>query len=134
MAEMSQHDLIIRNATVLADPVGMPASNCDIVIDDGRFTAVGSHTGRGRSARLEIDGSDLVVTPGLCNAHSHAFQRALAGRTEERSPAGRDNFWTWRKRMYELAGKMRPEILSAVARQAYNEMLTSGYTTVAEFH
>lgn len=75
-----------------------------------------------------------VVIPGLCNAHSHAFQRSLAGRTEERSPAGRDNFWTWRERMYELAGLMDAESLSAIARQAYGEMLASGYTSVAEFH
>lgn len=81
--------------------------------------------------------SDLVtgiVIPGLCNAHSHAFQRALAGRTEERSPAGKDSFWTWRERMYELAGKLDADLLVAIARQVYTEMLESGYTSVAEFH
>jgi formimidoylglutamate deiminase len=74
------------------------------------------------------------IIPGLCNAHSHAFQRALAGRTEERSPAGHDSFWTWRERMYELAAMLDPDLLRAIARQAYTEMLLSGYTTVAEFH
>jgi formimidoylglutamate deiminase len=74
------------------------------------------------------------IIPGLCNAHSHAFQRALAGRTEERSPAGHDNFWTWRERMYELAAVLDPDLLHAIARQAYTEMLLCGYTTVAEFH
>ncbi|MDH3757039.1 MAG: formimidoylglutamate deiminase [Gammaproteobacteria bacterium] len=74
------------------------------------------------------------IIPGLCNAHSHAFQRALAGRTEERSPAGRDSFWTWRERMYELAATLDPDLLRAIACQAYTEMLQSGYTTVAEFH
>jgi len=75
-----------------------------------------------------------VVIPGLCNAHSHAFQRALAGRTEERSPQGQDNFWTWRERMYELAGSLDADALAAIAGQAYAEMLGSGYTSVAEFH
>jgi len=75
-----------------------------------------------------------VVIPGLCNAHSHAFQRALAGRTEERSPAGQDNFWSWRERMYELAGGLDADALAAIACQAYAEMLVSGYTSVAEFH
>ncbi len=75
-----------------------------------------------------------VLIPGLCNAHSHAFQRALAGRTEKRSPEGRDNFWTWRERMYGLAGSLDAEALSAIASQAYVEMLVSGYTGVAEFH
>ena len=80
------------------------------------------------------DASVGYIIPGLCNAHSHAFQRALAGHTEERSPAGRDSFWTWRKRMYELAGRVDAELLTAIARQAYSEMLLSGYTAVAEFH
>ena len=75
-----------------------------------------------------------IVIPGLCNAHSHAFQRALAGHTEQRSPQGQDNFWTWRERMYELAGRLDPDALRAIATQAYSEMLQSGYTGVAEFH
>jgi len=75
-----------------------------------------------------------IVIPGLCNAHSHAFQRVLAGRTEQRSPAGQDNFRSWRERMYELAGRLDAESLQAIARQAYGEMLASGYTSVAEFH
>lgn len=75
-----------------------------------------------------------IVIPGLTNAHSHAFQRALAGRTEHRSGAGRDSFWTWRERMYELTGRLDAGSLTAVARQAYTEMLASGYTSVVEFH
>jgi formimidoylglutamate deiminase len=75
-----------------------------------------------------------IVIPGLCNAHSHAFQRALAGRTEQRSPTGQDNFWSWRERMYALAGRLDAKSLEAIARQAYGEMLASGYTSVAEFH
>ena len=74
------------------------------------------------------------VIPGLCNAHSHAFQRALAGHTEQRSPTGRDSFWTWRERMYELAEQVDAPALTAIARQVYCEMLSSGYTSVAEFH
>ncbi len=74
------------------------------------------------------------VIPGLCNAHSHAFQRALAGHTEQRSPAGHDSFWTWRERMYELAGCVDAAALTSIARQVYCEMLSSGYTSVAEFH
>jgi formimidoylglutamate deiminase len=75
-----------------------------------------------------------IVIPGMANAHSHAFQRALAGHTEQRSPKDRDNFWTWRSRMYRLAGLVDADRLTAIARQAYSEMLTSGYTAVAEFH
>ena len=75
-----------------------------------------------------------IVIPGLANAHSHAFQRALAGRTEHRSAAGRDSFWTWREHMYELTGRLDAGSLAAIARQAYAEMLAVGYTSVVEFH
>ena len=96
-------------------------------IADGRIAAI--------EAGAQADDAALgCVIPGLCNAHSHAFQRALAGHTEQRSPAGRDNFWSWRERMYELAGRVSAEALTAIARQAYSEMLGAGYTSVAEFH
>ncbi len=100
-----------------------------IEIADGRFASV--------KAGAETDAADEVVDcaiPGLGNSHSHAFQRALAGHAEERSPEGRDNFWSWRERMYELASLMSADRLRAVARQAYVEMLSAGYTSVAEFH
>jgi formimidoylglutamate deiminase len=105
------------------------ADNVRLSIRDGHIASVDSGVSR--------DSDDVVtgfIIPGLCNAHSHAFQRALAGRTEERSPAGQDSFWTWRERMYELVGKLDAELLAAIARQAYTEMLESGYTSVAEFH
>lgn len=77
--------------------------------------------------------ADCII-PGLCNAHSHAFQRALAGWTEERGVTGQDNFWTWRERMYELATAIDASHLLAIARQVYVEMIAHGFTSVAEFH
>ncbi|MFL2547053.1 MAG: formimidoylglutamate deiminase [Candidatus Rariloculaceae bacterium] len=77
--------------------------------------------------------ADFVV-PGIANAHSHAFQRALAGHTEQRGPADRDTFWSWRTQMYALARRVDADALRAIARQAYAEMLSVGYTSVAEFH
>jgi formimidoylglutamate deiminase len=105
------------------------ADNVRLGIGNGRFESV--ETGVQPAAGDCVTG---CIIPGLANAHSHAFQRALVGRTEERSPAGRDSFWTWRERMYELAGIIDAETLYAIARQAYSEMLEAGYTAVAEFH
>ena len=104
--------------------------------DNVRFSVRGSRIGEiHRAVQPEAGDTHLgIVIPGLTNAHSHAFQRALAGHTEQRSPAGRDNFWTWRERMYALAGKLDEDALAAIAAQAYSEMLASGYTAVAEFH
>ncbi len=86
------------------------------------------------SAPAEGDIEAGIVIPGVVNAHSHAFQRALVGRTEQRAPASRDNFWTWRSRMYALAQRIDAGALAAIARQAYCEMLSAGYTGVVEFH
>lgn len=105
------------------------ANNVRLDIRDGRIEGIDSD-----AKPVAADVVTGCVIPGLCNAHSHAFQRALAGHTERRSPDGHDNFWSWRERMYELAGAIDAQTLRAVARQAYTEMLASGYTTVAEFH
>ena len=76
---------------------------------------------------------DGIVVPGMPNAHSHAFQRAMAGNTEYRLSA-RDSFWTWRRAMYALANRIEPDDLQTLATQLFVEMLKSGYTSVAEFH
>ncbi|HTK00925.1 MAG TPA: formimidoylglutamate deiminase [Bordetella sp.] len=73
------------------------------------------------------------VVPGIPNAHSHAFQRAMAGLTEFRGHP-QDSFWTWRDLMYRHAGRITPERMHAIARWLYVEMLKAGYTGVAEFH
>jgi formimidoylglutamate deiminase len=75
-----------------------------------------------------------VALPGLCNIHSHAFQRALAGLTESQSAAGRDSFWSWRERMYAFLARVGPDDVEAIASQLYIEMLKAGYTSVVEFH
>jgi formimidoylglutamate deiminase len=73
------------------------------------------------------------VLPGLVDAHSHAFQRAMAGLAERRE-AGEDDFWSWRDRMYRVALRITPDQLRAVAAQLYVELLRGGYTQVCEFH
>jgi formimidoylglutamate deiminase len=73
--------------------------------------------------------------PGFVNAHSHAFQRALRGRVERIDPGHpQDDFWTWREEMYRAASALDPDSMYAVARLAFGEMLTAGYTVVGEFH
>ena len=74
-----------------------------------------------------------MVLPGLTNAHSHAFQRAMAG-LAERTERPQDDFWSWRERMYQVALRMGPEALEQVAAWLYAEMLRAGYTQVCEFH
>lgn len=71
-----------------------------------------------------------LVIPGLANAHSHAFHRALRGATA----AGRGDFWTWREQMYAVAANLTPDTYLALARATYAEMVLTGITTVVEFH
>ena len=73
--------------------------------------------------------------PGFQNAHSHAFQYAMAGLAEKHNTgANPDDFWSWREAMYQLALSVSPEQLEAIAAMLYSEMVRNGYTHVAEFH
>jgi formiminoglutamate deiminase len=71
-----------------------------------------------------------LTIPGLANGHSHAFHRALRGRTHR----GRGDFWAWRERMYELAARLDPDRYLALASATYAEMALAGVTAVGEFH
>ena len=73
------------------------------------------------------------ILPGMPNLHSHAFQRAMAGQAEL-AVTDRNDFWSWRERMYGYANRVTPGQLQAIAAQLFMEMLKSGYTSVAEFH
>jgi formimidoylglutamate deiminase len=75
-----------------------------------------------------------AILPGIANVHSHAFQRLIRGRTEHRTSAQRDTFWTWRDSMYRAANRLTPELIYDAARMAFLEMLLAGITTVGEFH
>lgn len=69
-----------------------------------------------------------MVLPGLANAHSHAFHRALRGDT------ARGTFWTWREHMYQVAAALEPDTYYRLARGVYAEMVQAGITGVGEFH
>ena len=94
-------------------------------VSAGRFTAVTPGTVRGDAVVLPG-----VVLPGFANAHSHAFHRALRGRTH----GGVGTFWTWRERMYAVAEQLEPDTYLALATATYAEMALAGITAVGEFH
>ncbi|MEO8132424.1 MAG: formimidoylglutamate deiminase [Betaproteobacteria bacterium] len=105
------------------------ARDVAMTIDDrGCFSAVEPNSNADGARRL-----DGVVLPGMVNAHSHAFQRAMVGLTQIAGP-GTDNFWSWRTLMYALAGRLTPGQLEVIATWVYTEMLRGGYTHVCEFH
>ncbi|MCA9600847.1 MAG: formimidoylglutamate deiminase, partial [Myxococcales bacterium] len=82
--------------------------------------------------RVSPDGEFLCL-PGIATAHSHAFQRALRGRTE-RPDSASGSFWSWRALMYDVASRLDPDTMFAVARYAFFELARSGVTAVGEFH
>jgi formiminoglutamate deiminase len=96
-------------------------------VGDGRIAAV----------RTEVDtpppGAEILrglTLPGLANAHSHAFHRALRGTVQ----VGSGTFWTWREVMYSFADQLTPDTYHALARAVYAEMALAGITAVGEFH
>ena len=94
---------------------------------------IASRRRRMRSARRREALAGPVV-PAMPNLHSHAFQRALAGRTGRAAPEHDDSFWTWRQAMYAFLDRIDADAFEAIAAQAYVEMAKAGYATVAEFH
>src|SRR5271156_2088669 len=110
------------------------ANDVLVTVSDGMITAIETNTrAEPQPGRAEIESLDGIVVPGMPNAHSHAFQRAMAGNAEYRHSA-RASFWTWRQAMYALANRIAPYDLQIVATQLFIEMLKAGYTSVAEFH
>jgi formimidoylglutamate deiminase len=74
-----------------------------------------------------------LIMPGMATVHSHAFQRALRGRTQRRSTQAA-TFWSWRGLMYALADRLTPDDLFNISRFAFVELAMSGITAVGEFH
>ena len=104
---------------------GTVAERVRIEVSAGRITEVRS--GVHADGAITLPG---LVLPGFANAHSHAFHRALRGRTH----SGGGSFWTWRDLMYEVAGRLDPDSYFRLARAVYGEMALAGITCVGEFH
>jgi formimidoylglutamate deiminase len=111
-------------------PDGWAAGVAIALADDGTIARVDRLAG---SPPEEWEVLEGPVLAGIPNLHSHAFQRAMAGRAERASPGG-DDFWSWRDVMYGFVGRLEPEDVEAIAAQLQVEMLKAGYTAVAEFH
>jgi formimidoylglutamate deiminase len=75
-----------------------------------------------------------VLLPAPANAHSHAFQRAMAGLTERRGPDSRDSFWTWRQLMFRFLDRLTPADVEGIAAFVQMQMLEAGYAANVEFH
>jgi formimidoylglutamate deiminase len=117
-------DLIYTDGRLLADVVLVANASGKIV----RLSR--DPTDRARAARLP----GRALLPGFVNVHSHSFQRTIRGRTEYRTQASKDTFWTWREKMYHAALALTPEGIYATARMCFLEMALAGITTVGEFH
>ena len=91
-----------------------------ITVDDGRITSIRTDAAPDPGSR-RLHG---LVIPGIANAHSHAFHRALRGRTQR----DRGSFWTWRDLMYRVADRLDPDHYRALARAVYAEMAMAGIT------
>lgn len=96
----------------------------------------------GRITRFSREPADLAAArrltgqaalPGLVNTHSHAFQRILRGRTEQRGRAA-EPLGAWREIRDRAAARLTAEDVFDTARMAFLEMLLAGVTCVGEFH
>jgi formiminoglutamate deiminase len=106
--------------------VGWLARDVTVEVAGGRITAVRPDSTPAADA-VRLPGLTL---PGFADAHSHAFHRALRGRTQD----GRGTFWTWRDRMYALAARLDPDAYHRLARALFAELALAGISCVGEFH
>ncbi|MBA3251968.1 MAG: formimidoylglutamate deiminase, partial [Geodermatophilaceae bacterium] len=106
-------------------PPGRVARRVRLDVADGAVAAIAEDVEPGDARRLAG-----LVLPGFANAHSHAFHRALRGRTS----VGRGDFWTWRQQMYAVAERLDPDSYLRLATAVYAEMALAGITCVGEFH
>jgi formimidoylglutamate deiminase len=121
-------DFIFRN--------GRFESGVVLVCDEhGRITRLVRADELDRETATEpIRLANRALLPGLVNAHSHAFQRVIRGRTEHRTRNEKDSFWTWREMMYSAATRLSPDDVYDASRMAFLEMALTGITAVGEFH
>ena len=100
-------------------------------VERGRFTTVQPDTPHPPPDAVRLPGLTL---PGFADAHSHAFHRALRGRTQRRAPAGPGSFWGWREQMYAVAARLEPTTYRELATAVFGELVAAGFTSVGEFH
>jgi formiminoglutamate deiminase len=113
--------------------LGGPVVADDVLVEVAGDRIVRVVPGATAAADLGVAGATRLpglTLPGLANVHSHAFHRALRGRTQ----AEQGTFWTWREQMYAVAERLDPDSYLALARAAYGEMVLAGITCVGEFH
>lgn len=117
------------HAPYAALPSGFAA---DVLLESesGRFSAVTAGVSRSAASRAGAVLLRGLVLPGFANGHSHAFHRALRGRTHDE----RGSFWSWRERMYNVAERLDPDSYLTLAQATYAEMVLAGVSAVGEFH
>lgn len=101
------------------------------VDNNGKIVSVTQETPQNENRYEHIKG---IALPGFINAHSHAFQYAMAGHAEIHEPDTSDDFWSWRENMYKHATRFEPDTMQQVATLLYKNMVKNGYTRVVEFH
>lgn len=118
-----------RGVAVAAPHIEIPEG-----FSEGNNSFIETEPGIGRRVGRSVRLRNRAMLPGMVNAHSHAFQRVLRGRTEYRGAHARDSFWTWREMMYAASARLTPEDIYDASRMAFLEMTAGGITSVGEFH
>ena len=121
-------DLVIRGArfAIGCDDAGRVLENVDIGVKDGRIAIVASDAPRGD---MEIDGTRLLVMPGLVNLHTHLAMTLLRGVAEDVDLQGfLERVWA------EEARLMDPEGVRVGTRLGALEAVLGGTTTALDMY
>jgi 5-methylthioadenosine/S-adenosylhomocysteine deaminase len=122
--------ILLENASVVTLNTSKPVlEGQQILVQDGAIGQMGRkiHT-RGLPIKRRIDCSQMIVMPGLVNAHSHL--------TEILQKSFRDNarmeIWRDYRTTTEDLAKLTPEEIGTAAELACSEMLKNGVTSVVD--
>src|SRR5687767_13530665 len=80
-----------------------------VLIEIGADGVIAAVTSGGEAGGAERAAGPVL--PAMPNLHSHAFQRAMAGRAERAGASQEDSFWTWRQVMYGFVARLDPDAL-----------------------
>ncbi len=118
--------LRIAGGTVVTMDAARRVLAGDVVVEDGRITAIGPDAPSPSGAQV-IDAGGCLVIPGLVQAHVHTVQTLARGHADdlELLPWLRERIWP-----YEAA--LGPEDVDAAAELACAELLAGGTTAILD--
>ncbi len=120
-------ELVFRDGTIVTVDDQHTITTGDLACKDGRIVQVGgTYTPAGRDYQI-LDCTDLLVMPGIVQAHTHMCQTLARGRADDME------LMDWlRTVVWPYEASLDPAAITAAAELAAAEMLLGGTTAILD--